>query len=301
MEQLRLNSRPTLSPKEKPKLSSYMDYRGYLRDFYLWKRSGTMSDLRPYSFAVFAAAADIRSPNYLKLVMEGTRNLSEGMAEKFARALGLNRGETDEFKALVAYSQASQPVERNTFLNRLNELRVQRKIDRGEMSSASWSAIPNWMGWVILQALDLCGGVATSLQIETWLSSRASRDGIRKTVQHLIQCGFVVFETETDQVRLSSRNLEKLGEMPSDLVRKIQSELILIGNETLFQDDPEDREVGSVTLSLNKEEFEQLKFELRHFRKKLQRQFASRSPGGDIFQVNFQMFGWTRKSGLKPS
>lgn len=301
MEQLRLNSRPTLSNKERPQLSVYMDYRIYLKDFYLWKRSGTMADLRPYSFAVFAAAADIRSPNYLKLVMEGTRNLSEAMAEKFARALGLNRAEAEEFKALVAYTQAGQPVERNGFLNKLNELRVQKKIDRGEMSSASWSAIPNWTGWVILQALDLFGGSASSLQIETWLSSKATREAVRKTVQHLIQCGFVVFEPETDQIKLSSRNLEKLGEMPSDLIRKIQSELILIGNEALFQDDPEEREVGSVTLSLSAEEFEQLKFELRHFRKKLQRQFASKEPGGDIYQVNFQMFGWARKSALKPS
>jgi hypothetical protein len=67
---------------ESPKLGAYTDYRIFLRDFYEFKRAQTKSSLRPYSYATFAASADIKSPNYLKLIIDGQRNLSREMAIK---------------------------------------------------------------------------------------------------------------------------------------------------------------------------------------------------------------------------
>lgn len=66
-----------------PSLNEYMDYRLFLSDWYLYKRDLTKKDLRPYSFAMFSAAANIKSPNYLKMIIEGQRNLSEEMILKF--------------------------------------------------------------------------------------------------------------------------------------------------------------------------------------------------------------------------
>ena len=97
---------------ERPKLSAYTDFRVYLRDYYNYKRRLTKKDFRPYSYGTFAAAADIKSPNYLKLIIDGERNLSSDMTRKFARALGLAKEEADEFHALVDYGQAqAEPLE----------------------------------------------------------------------------------------------------------------------------------------------------------------------------------------------
>ena len=54
---------------------------------------------------IFSAAADIKSPNYLKMIIEGKRNLSEDMISKFAKACSLNKSQGDEFKLLVLFNQ----------------------------------------------------------------------------------------------------------------------------------------------------------------------------------------------------
>jgi uncharacterized protein (TIGR02147 family) len=58
----------------------YLDYRAFLRDIYLAKKA----ERRGFSFRAFSRRANLRSPNYLKLVMDGERNLSRAMAERFA-------------------------------------------------------------------------------------------------------------------------------------------------------------------------------------------------------------------------
>src|SRR5262245_26636639 len=83
----------------KPSLGSFTDYRAFLKEFYEYRRAQTKESLRPYSYATFAAAADIKSPNYLKLIIDGQRNLSTEMARKFAKAMALNKEETEEFLA----------------------------------------------------------------------------------------------------------------------------------------------------------------------------------------------------------
>ena len=88
---------PNANDLSRPSLMAYTDFRVYLRDFYEYKRRLTSKDLRPYSYATFAAAADIKSPNYLKLIIDGERNLSSDMTRKFARAMGLSKKKRTNF------------------------------------------------------------------------------------------------------------------------------------------------------------------------------------------------------------
>src|SRR4051812_24371890 len=110
-----------------PDLSTYMDYRKYLADFYAFRREQTKNDLRPYSYQMFSAAANIKSPQYLRLIIDGKRNLSDDMVAKFSRALNINKEQSDELRMLVQFTQATDPAERNRFLKDLMELRVSKK------------------------------------------------------------------------------------------------------------------------------------------------------------------------------
>ena len=76
-----------------PVLSEYMDYRLFLADFYLAKKHLTRTAIRPYSYSIFSAAADIKSPNYLKMIIEAKRNLSPDMVVKFAKACQLSKAQ----------------------------------------------------------------------------------------------------------------------------------------------------------------------------------------------------------------
>ena len=78
---------------EQPQLAEFVDYREYLKKYYQFKQIETKARLRPYSYSDFSAAANIKSPNYLKLIIEGKRNLSREMSQKFSRALKHTRAQ----------------------------------------------------------------------------------------------------------------------------------------------------------------------------------------------------------------
>ena len=74
------------SAAESPEVFEYLDYRKYLRDFYASRKRGG----RGFSYRAFSRRAQLQSPNYLKLVIEGQRNLTGPMANRFATACGLD-------------------------------------------------------------------------------------------------------------------------------------------------------------------------------------------------------------------
>lgn len=280
------------SLKEQPVLGAYTDYRLFLKDFFEFRRDQTKHSRRPYSYAMFSAAADIKSPNYLKLVIEGKRNLSEAMAKKFSKAMNLTRQEMDEFVALVDFTQTENPLERNQKLKVLSDLRVGKKLKAGEINQDTWEKVPSWVAWALHALTDQKDVSANFESLYSHLRRKAKPEVVKRCLDKLMESGelSVSPDGKLEKGRLLMSGSENV---PVDLVRKIQSELIYLGLESLAQDSPQDREFGAMTVALTEEEFEQLKFELRQFRKRWTKDILvkrQQSKGDRVFQLNIQLF-----------
>jgi uncharacterized protein (TIGR02147 family) len=282
-----------------PVLSAYSDFRHFLRDYYEYRRRATSGSIRPYSYATFSAAADIRSPNYLKMIIEGQRNLSSDMVKKFAKALNLSKDETEEFGALVAYGQSTDPMMRNQYLKVLADLRAQRQVKSGEIKAEALDKVPNWITWVIYALADQKDAKFDYDRLFDVLKGKALREDIRRSLGRLVQSGDLVIDAETGDIHKGRELMAGSEDIPVALVRKLQAELIYLALESLFQEDPHDREFGAMTVALTEEEFEQLKFELRQFRKRWHKDISVKrknAKGDRIFQMNVQLFPLTRRS-----
>ena len=284
------------SPPNAPRLSAYTDYRLFLRDFYEHKRLLTRADRRPYSYTNFAAAADIKSPNYLKLIIDGQRNLSRDMARKFARALALGREDLEEFLALVDFSQAVEPLERNRHLKVLADLRVRQQLKTGEIKTETWEKVPGWVTWVLYALTDQKDVDFTPDELYKLMRGKARPEEIRRSLERLLTSGELVRDADTGRVHKGRELMSGSENVPVALVRKLQSELIYLGLESLFQDQPQEREIGAQTMALTADEFDKLKFELRQFRKRWTKDIsvARKTEKGDrVFQLNIQLFAVT--------
>lgn len=282
-----------------PCLNAFTDYRQFLKEFYEYRRAQTRSSLRPYSYATFAAAADIKSPNYLKLIIDGQRNLSPEMARKFAKAMSLSKEETEEFLALVDFSQAVEPLERNRFLKVLADIRVRQQLKSGEINAETWEKVPSWVTWVVNALVDQKDVEFTPERIAEYMRGKARLDDIRRSLDRLLTSGELVKDPETGAINRGRELMSGSESVPVALVRKLQAELIYLGLESLFQDLPQDREFGAQTLALTEDEFELLKFELRQFRKRWFKDVsvARRTTKGDrVFQLNIQLFPVTESA-----
>lgn len=282
---------------ECPVLRNYLDFRVYLSDWYAFRRTQSKNDLRPYSYGVFSAAADIKSPNYLKMIIEGKRNLSDDMIAKFAKALGLTKELAVEFKALVRFGQCTDPAERNYLLKELADLRMQQQVKTGEINEQAIDKMPNWIGWILYAALDQEGVEFKPEKLRELLRGKATDSEIQEALKNLVRSGDILMDETTGRLQKAAHSTEQREEIPPALVRKLQSHLMYLGLESLFQDAPSDREFGSLTLALTRTEFEELRFKLRQLRKQTHKDQAIRrmtSKGEQVYQLNLQLFPVTK-------
>ena len=289
---LDIKSENSITSVAVPTLSEYMDYRLFLADFYLAKKHLTRTMIRPYSYSLFSAAADIKSPNYLKMIIEAKRNLSPEMVGKFAKACSFNKAQTDEFKLLVSFNQAEDPADRNYALKQLSEYRVEQKLKHGELDRKTFEEMPNWIGWIIYALVDQEGVTFETSQLKELLRGKASEAEITEAVENLIRSGELVRDAVTNTLT-KGKPSETQKEIPSALVRKLQMQLMYLGLESLYQDTAAEREFGSLTMSLTEKEFELIKFRLRHLRKSMHKDnlTARESSKGDrVYQLNLQLF-----------
>ncbi|WP_413943595.1 TIGR02147 family protein [Bdellovibrio sp. HCB-162] len=293
-----------------PVLSDYMNYRQFLADFYQFKRKSSKGSLRAYNYAVFSAAANIKSPNYLKMIIEGKRNLSEDMIGKFGKALGFMKDQTDEFRLLVQFTQATDPAERNMYLKKLSEHRVAGKLKSGEIDRKTWEKVPNWVAWIIYAMVDQEGVSFDTAALKTLLRGKASEDEIETALNTLITSGELRRDEVTGELKKNRSLIESPEEIPVALVRKLQSQLMYLGLESLYQDQPTDREFGTLTMSLTKAEFEEIKFKLRQMRKAFHKDNSiarMKEKGERVYQLNIQLFPVTNavegveKTVIKPA
>jgi uncharacterized protein (TIGR02147 family) len=80
----------------------YKDYRLFLADYYIWQKSRNPS----FSYRLFAKKAQLSSPNYLKLVIDGKRRITDQTLPKFIRGIGLEGRAAEYLRALVFYQDS---------------------------------------------------------------------------------------------------------------------------------------------------------------------------------------------------
>ena len=101
----------------RPAVAAYTDFREYLRDMVVFLKATR----RSFSYRAFSRAAGFSSPNFLKRVADGERNMSPESIPRFVRGLGLSDEEAPIFEDLVRLGQARTDDERNRAWRRLRK------------------------------------------------------------------------------------------------------------------------------------------------------------------------------------
>ncbi|HAG92262.1 MAG TPA: TIGR02147 family protein, partial [Bdellovibrionales bacterium] len=167
----------------------------------------------------------------------------------------------------------------------------------GEINQDTWEKVPSWVAWVLHALTDQKDVSADFESLYGHLRRKAKPDVVRKSLERLMESGELA-RGEDGSLQKGRLLMSGSENVPVDLVRKIQSELIYLGLESLAQDPPQDREFGAMTVALTEEEFENLKFELRQFRKRWTKDIMVKrqeSKGDRVFQLNIQLFPVSEK------
>lgn len=266
-----------------PDVFEHRDYRGYLRDFYGHRKRSEYG----FSLRAFSRHAGLRSSNYLKLVMDGDRNLSTDMAGRFARACGLKGEAEDYFCELVAFNQAKTATERGRSYDRIKRFRRYRKVHRLDRAQEGYHR-----SWYIPAIRELVA--AKGFREDPKWIARALRPAIspreaEQALSVLLELGLL--ERAEDGSLVQSEPLVETPEGPlSHHVVSFHRAMMERAADALDRVPREQREIASLTLCLSEERMAELKDELGRIREELLQRYQSDGDSSRVVQVNLQMF-----------
>jgi len=267
---------------------AYLDYRAYLRDYYNARKASG----RGFSYRSFSRRAGLSSPNYLKLVIDGERNLSPAMAERFGEACGLKGDDARYFNDLVAFGQADNITERNQHYGRLTGFQRYRQAHRLDLAHAAYYSA--WYMPAIRELAARSDFKGNPEWIAQQLVPQITSTEAKRALDTLLELGLLVLEPDGSikqhDVLLSTgaetRGLH-IASYHRAMMHRAQESIDVIG--------PAERDISSLTLCLGRDGVAAFKERIQRFRKELLELSALETDPEQVVQINFQLFPLTRR------
>ncbi len=267
---------------------AYLDHRAALRDLYAFKKAHEYG----FSHRAVSRRAGFRSSNFLKLVMEGKRNLSAEAAAKFAQAFGLRGASGDYFCELVAYGQAKTTRERARSYERLTRLKPEKALHQLAAHQSAYHS-----SWYVPAIRELAAREdfrEDPAFIARQLVPSITTAQAKKALATLLSLGLL---RRTDDGRLvPAEALVTTGPAPQGHhIADYHRAMIAQAAEAIDRFPPEEREIASLTLCVDERKLPDLKRRLQAFRRELLQYAESDGRPERVLQVNFQMFPLSKR------
>ncbi|MBF0433710.1 MAG: TIGR02147 family protein, partial [Fibrobacteria bacterium] len=200
-------------------LTEYLNYRDYLRDYYLENKTKN----KYFSYRYFASKAGIKSPNFLKQVIEGDRNLTRKMLEKFTSALKLRGNELKYFQFLVQFNQAKTTAEKQESYTGLR--RILESVDPRLISRDLYYYFSKWYNVVIRELVCMHNFNDDFSKIARSVSPPIRPSEARKSLALLLELGLLE-KTEEGNYIQKDPILSTESEVKSMVLRKFNARMI---------------------------------------------------------------------------
>lgn len=271
----------------------YLDVRAYLRDVYDARKARS----RGWSYRAFSKKAGLASPNHLKRVIDGERDLSPEMAVRYAAALGLDAQASAYFCDLAAFGRAATSAEKNAAYQRLSTSRGYRRAQKLELAHAAYHA--NW--WVpAIRELSLRPDFHND---PDWIAAQLlppiRRQEAAEAVETLVALGMVTFRPDgraepgaaVVTTGPETRGLH-IGNYHRVMMERAAAAIDLVPRDQ--------RDISSLTFCVGAGRLAEVKERIRQFRKEIIALAADETDGDQVIQLNLQLFPLTRPRASEP-
>lgn len=268
-------------------LFQYLDYRRYLKDYYQdqKKKKGAT-----FSFRSFARLAGLSSPNFLKLVIEGKRNLGPKGIRRFSKALHHDREEAPYFENLVHFNQATSNDERNQWYQRLSHSKRYREVK--EIEKDYFVYFSRWYYAAIRELVLLPSFKEDPDWIARQLSPPITTKEAETALELLQKLGFLK-RSKAGCLQQADRNITTSREVQSLAISNFHRQMIQCAAQSIERTPPTQRDISSLTIALSRKKFREAKRRIQEFRRELNVLLSSDSDDGildSVYQINFQIF-----------
>lgn len=273
----------------KPSVYSYTDYRRFLADYYEYAKAA-----HGFSFRAFSQRAGIRSSNYLRLVIDGERNLSAPMAARFAQGAGLTGDRAEFFCELVAYCQATSVAERNRGYERLFRFRPFRAVHQLAREQADYHS--QWYVPAIRELVRRPDFEDDPAWVAEQLEPKISPAQAEKAIATLIKLGLLCRKPSEPGSQQASRleqttELVTTGEGPlGHHIFSFHHMMLERAGHALDHSPRDERNISCLTLCVSDAKRRELEQRVNAFRQELLQAAEVDNTPERVVQINFQVF-----------
>ena len=240
-----------------------------------------------YSHRLFARMAGFAAPNFLKLVIDGKRNLTSTSIAQVAKGFKLKKSEREFFENLVYMNQAGEMGEKDHYYRKMIAMMPKgtvKTIDRAQYDYFSRWYLP------VIRELVVFGNRARSAeQIAAMLNPPVRARDVEGALERLMQLGLIRKDSE-GRWEQSEALLRTEPEVKSVLIANYHREMIRMADAAIERFPAAKRDITALTLSINTERLGELKQKIAAFRQEILDNFAQDSNPDQVIQINFQVF-----------
>jgi uncharacterized protein (TIGR02147 family) len=271
---------------EKISIFSYLDYRKYLKDYYLHKKQTR----RGFSLRAFSKRANLGSSNLLKRVIDGERNLTENTITKFAHALDLNKQETDFFRNLVHFCQSKTHQQKDYYYSQLIQHKKYHQVKPLEKEQYEFCSA--WYHGIIRE-LIVSEHYGSIEKISEKINPKISNKQIESSVQLLEKIGLIKKSPEGGWIS-SDAVITTGSECESVIVMNYHKNLLNMTKDRLEEVPSDQRYVNSLVLGVDKETIPILRKKIQDFCQDILKLVSDQEDASEVLVLTNQLMPYTK-------
>ena len=279
----------TTRRSHRPSVFEFVDYRAFLRAYYEAEKAR-----RPtFSYRYFSRRAGQASPNFLKLVIEGKRNLGKESISAFALALDLDKEEATFFADLVAFNQATTQEEKNRFFSRIAASRNFRKA--GRIEGELFEYLSHWH----IPAVRELTAAKDFREDPKWIAAQLRPSiSVREATQALrvlLHLG-LIRRLPDGRIERGEPGWTTGHEVQSFAVVNYHQEMLTRAGEAMKTVPQAERDVSSLTVCIKASTVAEIKRRMHAFNEELLALCDADTEPEVVFQIGMQCFPLSRRS-----
>lgn len=273
----------------KPDIFEFLDYREYLRSYY----EAAKAALPAFSYRYFSRRAGFSSPNYLKLVMDGERSLTDESTKKMVKGLGLTGEEARFFSDLVDFDQATDAEKKNEAYSRVaasQQFRKARRIDH-----SMFEYLSRWY----LPAIREMAGREDFRDEPKWVAAQVfppiTEAQARDALELLFDMGLLV-RGEDGAIHRGEPTWTTGHEVKSLAIGNYHRQMLERAADSIEAVPRELRDLSALTVVVDDDTVSELKERIHAFRESLIERCERDERRKQVYQIGIQLFPLTKWS-----
>lgn len=269
---------------------TYTDYRKFLLDRFEARKSDTTG----FNYLHICQETGIKSPGHLSLILHGKVNIDSDLALKFAQLCNLKKRETQYFLTMVGFNQEKKYEKKMELFNHLISFR-ESSIYR--VGPHMYKFYDKWYHSVIRALVEFFDVNDDFVSLAKMVVPSIRPDQAKSSIT-VLESLDLISRDASGFFRPTQKSIDTGAGVTSVTLNNFILSMIDLAREAMDRFPREERMYSSVTLGVNNDGYEEIRTELREFRRRAA-EIAQKHPADRVVQVNFQMFPVSKNAGTK--